>query len=107
MLNKIKEALQKVFCKCKTSVAKTNKTIKWVVLAYLALVCLLLLTYYAAWAYLFFMGKATLPELMAIIQETIGTTMIAFVTFIAGCFVDLNNNGVPDKFEEEEEKTAA
>ena len=33
----------------------------------------------------------------------IGPAMIGFVTFIAGCFVDVNSNGVPDKFEDNED----
>ena len=40
-------------------------------------------------------------DLLAVIREMIGTAMIGFMTFIAGCFVDMNDNGIPDKFEED------
>ena len=33
----------------------------------------------------------------------IGPAMIGFVTFIGGCFVDINNNGVPDRLEDNEQ----
>ena len=99
MLSKIKDALQTVLAKGKATVANTKKPIKHIVVAYFAIVFVLLITYYAAWVYLFFEGETTLSDLLAIIQETIGASMIGFVTFIAGCFVDLNKNNIPDQFE--------
>ena len=104
MLNKIKEALLNVVCKGKAAVANTEKPIKYVVIVYFIIVLLLLLTYYAAWLWLFWNNNATLPDLLAIIKETISTTMIGFITFIAGCFVDLNKNGVPDNLEKKDEE---
>ena len=44
-----------------------------------------------------------MSDLLAIIKEMIGPAMIGFVTFIAGCFVDVNSNGIPDKFEDEKD----
>lgn len=104
MLNKIKDAILNVVCKGKAAVASTEKPIKYVVMIYFIIVLLLLITYYAAWLWLFCHNNAALPDLLAIIQETISTTMIGFITFIAGCFVDLNKNGVPDNLEKKEEE---
>lgn len=104
MLNKIKDAVLNVVCKGKTAVANTEKPIKYVVVIYFIVVLLLLLTYYAAWLWLFLKNNAALSDLLAIIQETISTTMIGFITFIAGCFVDLNKNGVPDNLEKKDEE---
>ena len=104
MLNKIKDAVLNVVCKSRNAVANTEKPIKYVVLFYFAIVLLLLITYYAAWLYLFLESKAALADLLAIIQETISATMIGFITFIAGCFVDLNKNGVPDNLEGKDEE---
>lgn len=107
MLNQIKGALLSVLNKGKATVTNTEKPIKYIVIAYFFIVLLLLFTYYAAWVYLFMEDKTTLSDLLAIIQETISATMIGFITFIAGCFVDLNKNGVPDTFESEEGDTSA
>lgn len=104
MLNKIKDAVLNVVCKGKAAVANTEKPIKYVVIVYFAVVLLLVVTYYAAWLWLFWHNNAMLPDLLAIIKETISTTMIGFITFIAGCFVDLNKNGVPDNLEKKEEE---
>ena len=70
-----------------------SKPIKFVITGYFMLVVLLVLTYYAAWLYQSCNGQ--------IIKEMIGPAMIGFMTFIAGCFIDMNNNGIPDRFEEE------
>lgn len=104
MLNKIKDALVNVLAKGKSAVVKTEKPIKWVVVIYFFLVLVLIVTYYSAWVYLFLDGKATLADLLAILKETISTAMIGFITFIAGCFIDLNKNGVPDNLEIKDEE---
>ena len=104
MLNKIKDAILNVVFKGKYAVTNTEKPIKYIVLIYFAVVLLLMITYYAAWLYLFLENKTALADLLAIIQETISATMIGFVTFIAGCFVDLNANGVPDNLEKKDEE---
>lgn len=104
MLNKIKDAVLNVVCKSKNAVANTEKPIKYVVLIYFAIVLLLMITYYVAWLYLFIETEAALSDLLAIIRETISATMIGFITFIAGCFVDLNKNQIPDQFEKKDEE---
>jgi hypothetical protein len=61
-------------------------------------------TYYAAWLYQWNEGEVALGDLLSLIQEMVGASMVAFVTFIAGCLVDKDNDGIPDQFEEGDEK---
>lgn len=103
MLDKIKGYIKKFSDTAKQKINSMHTPIKWVIIAYFALVVLLILTYYAAWCYMWYIGKAALKELLEIIREMIGTSMVAFVTFIGGCFVDLNNNGTPDAWEQKED----
>lgn len=103
MLEKLKGVVSSFLSSAKEKINTMQKPIKFVIVGYFILVVMLVLTYYAAWLYLWQGGKATLPDLLAIIQEMIGTAMISFVSFIGGCFVDMNGNGIPDKFEDKKE----
>lgn len=100
MLDKIKDYISTFAADAKAKLNNMQKPIQWIVIGYFLIVLVLVLTYYAAWIYLWQGDKAALPDLLAIIKEMIGPAMIGFVTFIGGCFVDLNNNGVPDRLEE-------
>lgn len=104
MLEKIKSYISTFIADAKVKVNNMQKPIQWIVIGYFILVLLLVLTYYIAWLYLWQADKAALPDLLAIIKEMIGPAMIGFVTFIGGCFVDLNNNGVPDRLEDADRK---
>lgn len=103
MLNKIKDYISTFVADAKAKLNNMQKPIQWIIIGYFILVLLLVLTYYAAWLYLWQGGKAAMPDLLAIIKEMIGPAMIGFVTFIGGCFVDLNNNGVPDRLEDDKQ----
>ncbi len=88
----------------KTKMPKLKQPIKWVIFLYFGLVALLVLTYYAAWIYRWHEGEVVMSDLLSLIDEVIGTSMVAFITFIAGCMVDTDKDGIPDRFEEEEKK---
>ena len=103
MLEKLKDYISTFAADAKAKLNNMQKPIQWIVIGYFILVLLLVLTYYAAWLYLWQGGKAALPDLLAIIKEMVGPAMIGFVTFIGGCFVDLNNNGVPDRLEDDKQ----
>ena len=103
MLEKLKDYISTFAADAKAKLNNMQKPIQWIVIGYFILVLLLVLTYYAAWLYLWQGGKAALPDLLAIIKEMIGPAMIGFVTFIGGCFVDLNNNGVPNRLEDDKQ----
>ena len=67
-------------------------------------VFLFVLSYYGFWLYLAVTGKIQLPDLLAMVRELVGPAMVGFVTFIAGCFVDLDGNGIPAHFEKAEKQ---
>lgn len=100
MLEKIKLALLHLPKQAKHHVNKLKAPVKLFVAAYFMLVMALVITYYGVWVYQCVRGIVVMNDLLAVIREMIGTAMIGFMTFIAGCFVDMNDNGIPDKFEE-------
>lgn len=104
MLNKIKSYLRKFTGVAKAKINGMRQPIKWLIWCYFILVVLLVLTYYGTWLWFLYTGKAELNDLLSIIQEMMGGAAVAFVSFIGGCFVDLNGNGVPDNFEKEKEE---
>lgn len=104
MLNKIKSGLSQYCSTVKTKINSMTAPIKWVVYSYFGMVAMLVVTYYAAWLYQWNEGEVALGDLLSLIQEMVGASMVAFVTFIAGCLVDKDNDGIPDQFEEGDEK---
>lgn len=98
----VKEMFLGAVGKLKERIPKLRQPIKWVVFSYFGIVALLVLTYYGAWLWQWYEGKVVMSDLLSLIREMVGTSMVAFVTFIAGCMVDSDHDGVPDKFEEEE-----
>lgn len=104
MLNKVKDALSRLTVTAKNKIVSLRQPIKWVVFLYFGLVTVLVLTYYAAWLWLWKEGEVVMNDLLSLIDEVIGTSMVAFITFIAGCMVDTDKDGIPDQFEKEEKK---
>ena len=101
MFDNVKTVFSKTIAAAKRNLNKMKKTIKTVITGYFMLVVLLIITYYTAWLYQRCNGQIVMSDLIAVIKEMIGPAMIGFMTFIAGCFIDMNNNGIPDKFEED------
>lgn len=104
MMDKLKKVVLGTIGQIKTKIPKLKQPIKWVIFLYFGLVALLVLTYYAAWIYRWHEGEVVMSDLLSLIEEVIGTSMVAFITFIAGCMVDTDKDGIPDRFEEEEKK---
>lgn len=96
MFEKVKGILTKGLDAVKTRLNQFQQPIKWIVIGYLVTVFLFVLSYYGFWLYLAVTGKIQLPDLLAMVRELVGPAMVGFVTFIAGCFVDLDGNGIPD-----------
>lgn len=75
---------------------KQIKGIKTPILALIGgftlLLFVLVLTYFTCWL----MWEGKLSELLALIHELISPAGIAAVTFIAGCCIDSDKDGVPD-----------
>lgn len=100
MFEKIKNSI----VSARNKVASMSPKIMAVIVGYFIAVILLVLTYYAAWMYMWlWLDKIVMSDLLALIREVIGPAMVAFVTFIATSLVDKDGDGVPDKFEQEAE----
>lgn len=94
------EKIKNLIVSARNKVASMSPKIMAVIVGYFIVVVLLVLTYYAAWMYMWlWLDKIVMSDLLALIREVIGPAMVAFVTFIAASLVDKDGDGVPDKFE--------
>lgn len=100
MFDKIKTYIGQLTDTVKNKINAMSKPIKAIVVSYFAVVIILIMTAYLSWVALFYQGKATLNELIRLLDTMVGAPMVAFVTFIVTCFVDKDNDGIPDKFED-------
>ena len=73
--------------------------IKWIIFLYLFFVGLSLLIWLIAWILSAFFKVPDLAIGLKFIDQLTNMTSIGFICFIAGCFIDLNNNGIPDGIE--------
>lgn len=74
------------------------------VFSYFFMVAMLVTTYYVAWLFQWDNGKVVMSDLLSLIKEMVGASMVAFITFIATCFIDKDQDNIPDCFEKEIEK---
>lgn len=94
------EKIKNLIVSARNKVASMSPKIMAVIVGYFIAVVLLVLTYYAAWMYMWlWLDKIVMSDLLALIREVIGPAMVAFVTFIATSLADKDGDGVPDKFE--------
>lgn len=83
-----------------------KKPILWVVMAYLLAVAFIVAAVIVGWVALWYTsGNPNIPQGLQIIHELVGPSTVAFVTFIAGCFVDTNSNNIPDNVEKNVSKS--
>lgn len=98
MLDKIVNLLNSVTSKAMT----LKKPILWVVMAYLLAVSFIVVAVIVGWCCSWYMsGTPNISQGLQIIHELVGPSTVAFVTFIAGCFVDTNSNNIPDNMEKQ------
>lgn len=79
---------------------KLQRPIQWLVFAYLLTVTLMTILVIVGWCVAWV--KTGTPNIvlgLSIIHELDAPAMVAFITFIAGCFVDLDGDGIPDAIE--------
>lgn len=96
ILEKVKEYLNKIM----SSAIAMKTPLLWLVGAYLLSVFFIMLIWIAAWVWqTIHTGMPNLDILLRFLDALIGPAMIGFVTFIGGCLVDVNNNGIPDRLE--------
>lgn len=100
-LNKAKSWFKNIKNTIKVPIVNMHGAIKVVIVGFLTVALVLVITIYAAWFWLCWQGKVALNELMQLLDRVISPQMVAFITFIATAFVDKDNDGIPDKFEEE------
>ena len=103
LLSKAKEYVSGFAKTIGEKIGVMNGIIKAIIIGFLSVVVLLVATFYGAWLLLLAQGKAMLGDLLNLIDRVISPQMVAFITFIATCFVDKDNDGIPDKFENQEE----
>ena len=101
-MNKAKSWLKSVKNTIKVPIVNMHGAIKVVIVGFLTVALVLAITIYAAWFWLCWQGKAALNEMLQLLDRVISPQMVAFVTFIATCFIDKDEDGIPDKFEEDE-----
>lgn len=79
---------------------KLRQPIQWLVFAYLLTVTTMTILVIVGWCVTWI--KTGIPNIalgLSIIHELDAPAMVAFITFIAGCFVDLDGDGIPDVIE--------
>lgn len=102
MIEKIVNLLNSVTSKA----VALKKPILWVVMAYLLAVAFIVAAVIVGWVALWYTsGNPNIPQGLQIIHELVGPSTVAFVTFIAGCFVDTNSNNIPDNMEKNVSKS--
>lgn len=101
MLDKIKDFIPTILTKVKIGLTNMPQPLKYITLTYIFFVFLVLFLYLGCWGYLFFIGTAKLSELLPFAQLLIGNSMVMFISFIMGLFIDTNENGVPDSIEKD------
>lgn len=101
--------MQKLFDKAKqyigkfaTSAKKINKPIMTIIVGFLLIAVVLILTGYGVWLYRLIEGKSSLEELFQLLDRVVSPQMVAFITFIAACFVDSDGDSIPDNFDKED-----
>jgi hypothetical protein len=98
------EKIKNLIVGARNKVASMSPKIMAVIVGYFIAVVLLILTYYAAWMYMWlWLDKIIMSDLLALIREITSPAMVAFVTFVATSLVDTDGDGVPNKFEQEAE----
>lgn len=84
------------------SITKSHAAMRYIVW-YAALLVVCCMIYVAAWLYDWSTGaKPDLAELRNFLHEVSSAAWIAVVGFLAKSFIDRNENGIPDQYEEEE-----
>lgn len=90
--------VQKMNCALR-NIQKIKDPVKWILIAYLGFVGITLVIWLIAWLLSAFIKAPDLNIGLKFIDQLTNAAFIGFVCFIAGCFLDLNNNGIPDGLE--------
>ena len=80
-------------------IQKVREPVKWVLIAYLSFVGITLAIWLIVWLLSALIKVPDLSIGLKFIDQLTNAAFIGFVCFGAGCFLDLNKNGVPDGLE--------
>lgn len=78
---------------------KIKQPALWLILFYLGFVSVTLFLWLLLWLISAIIKVPDLTIGLKFINEITNVAFIGFICFIGGCFVDLNNNGIPDGIE--------
>ena len=81
------------------SMSNLQSPVMWVVMLYAVIIALGIIVYLVSWIYLAYFGKIDLKSLLDFIHELVSSPFVLCITFIGGCLIDMNGNGVPDSIE--------
>ena len=81
------------------SMSNLKSPVMWVVMLYAIIIAIGIIIYLVAWVYLAYFGKIDLKSLLDFIHELVSSPFVLCITFIGGCLIDMNQNGVPDSIE--------
>ena len=97
-MNAAKSGLNKIT----DNLIKPSSPVKSVVLAYAVVILLAIVLYMGAWIWLFYtQGKPDLPQLLSFLHEVVSSPFVLAISFLGGCFIDLDHDGVPDAIEKD------
>ena len=78
------------------SMSNLQSPVMWVVMLYAIIIALGIIVYLVSWIYLAYFGKIDLKSLLDFIHELVSSPFVLCITFIGGCLIDMNGNGVPN-----------
>jgi hypothetical protein len=85
------------------NMTKSHAAMRYIVW-YAAMLVIGCTIYVSAWIYDWYtQPRADLVELRAFLHEIASAAWIAVIGFLAKSFIDRDNNGIPDQYEEEKE----
>lgn len=104
MLKKITNLLPAIISRAKLSLGGVSGSVKLIATLYIVFSALILVSYVALFFYEYHGGRTTSADLLPFIEILIGSSMIAFVTFILGLCLDRDHDGVPDAIDPNEKE---
>lgn len=99
MLNKIKNLLPAILSRAKLfpiTISSSKGSMKLIATLYIVFSFSILLAYAVLFGIEYANGETRSADLLPFIDILIGSSMIAFITFILGLCIDTDGDGVPD-----------
>ena len=77
-----------------------KRPILWIVCTYLTFISFVIITLFVSWFVDWnYHGGPNIPIGLQFLDRLIGPGLLAVLTFLCGCLVDIDKDGIPDKFE--------